>query len=68
MLVIDDYSRLTCVAFLRNKSEEFEKFKAFKTLAENKIGCKIKCIRSDRGGIFTSDDFLDQRNEFGIKQ
>ena len=38
MLIINDYSRLTWVAFLKEKSEAFEKFKVFKTLTENKIG------------------------------
>jgi len=32
MLIIDDYSRLTWVAFLKEKSEAFEKFKVFKAL------------------------------------
>jgi hypothetical protein len=35
MLVIDDFSRLTWVAFLREKSDVFENFKKFKALAEN---------------------------------
>ena len=35
MLVIDDYSRLTWVSFLKEKSEAFEKFKIFKALTEN---------------------------------
>jgi hypothetical protein len=35
MLVIDDLSILTWVAFLRKKSDAFEKFKRFKALAEN---------------------------------
>jgi hypothetical protein len=34
MLIIDDYSRLTWVA-LKEKSEEFEKFKVFKALTDN---------------------------------
>jgi hypothetical protein len=35
MLIIDDYSRLTWVAFLKEKFEAFEKFKVFKTLRES---------------------------------
>jgi hypothetical protein len=35
MLIIDDYSRLMWVAFLREKSDVFEKLKMFKELAEN---------------------------------
>ena len=68
MLIIDDFSRMTWVAFLKNKSEAMEKFKIFKALAENQIGCKLKCIRSDRGGEFTDHDFADLCNEHGIKQ
>ena len=35
MLVIDDYTRLTWVAFLKENSEAFAKFKVFKALTEN---------------------------------
>jgi hypothetical protein len=35
MLIIDDYSRLTWVSFLKEKAEAFEKFIIFKALAEN---------------------------------
>ena len=35
MLAIDDYSRLTWVAFLEEKFEAFEKFKVFKALTKN---------------------------------
>jgi hypothetical protein len=48
MLIIDDYSRLTWVAFLKEKFEAFEKFKVFKSLTENQIGKILKAVRSDR--------------------
>ena len=54
MLIIDDYSRLTWVAFLKEKSEAFEKFKVFKALTENQTGKRLKAVRSDRGGEFSS--------------
>jgi hypothetical protein len=57
MLLIDDYTRMTWVTFLKNKSEAFEKFKAFKALVENETDMKIKCLRSDNGGEFTSNEF-----------
>jgi hypothetical protein len=57
MLLIDDYTRMTWVSFLKNKSEAFEKFKAFKALVENETDLKIKCLRSDNGGEFTSNEF-----------
>ena len=68
MLIIDDFTRLKWVAFLKYKSEALEKFKIFKALAENQTGCKLKCIRSDRGGEFTDYDFAYLCNEHGIKQ
>jgi hypothetical protein len=40
MMLIDDYTRITWVSFLKNKSEAFEKFKAFKALVENETDRK----------------------------
>jgi hypothetical protein len=42
MLIIDDYSRLTWVSFLKEKYKAFEKFKIFKALIENQIGNRLK--------------------------
>jgi len=67
MLIIRDYLRLTLVEFLRNKSNAFNKFKISKALTENQIGCKIKCIMSERAGEFTSYEFSYLCNEIGIK-
>ena len=47
MLIIVDYSRLTWVAFLKEKVEAFEKFKIFKDLTENQTGKRLKAVRSD---------------------
>jgi hypothetical protein len=68
MLVIDDFSRLTWVAFLREKSDAFENFKKFKALAENQTGRKLKEIRSYRGGLFLSRDFKEFSDRHGIKR
>lgn len=57
MLIIDDYSRMMWVTFLRKKFEAFEKFKIFKAMVETKIGLKIKCLKLDQGGEFTSHEF-----------
>jgi hypothetical protein len=35
MMIIEDYSKITWVAFLKEKDEEFEKFKKFTALTEN---------------------------------
>jgi len=68
MLVVDGFSRLTWVAFLKEKSEAFEKFKVFKALTENQTGRKIKSIGSDRGGEFCSGAFKEFCEEHGIKR
>jgi hypothetical protein len=57
MFLIDDYSRMTWVMLLKEKSKAFEKFKAFKALVENETDLKIKCLRSDIGGEFISNEF-----------
>jgi transposase InsO family protein len=68
MLIIDDYSRLTCVAFLKEKSEAFEKFKVFKALTENQTGKGLKEVRFDRGGEFSSWNFKEFCDKHGIKR
>ena len=68
MLVIDDFSRLTWVSFLREKSDAFDKFKYFKALAENQTGRKLKEIHSDRGGEFLLRDFKEFYDRHGIKR
>ena len=68
MLIIDDFTRLTWVVFLKYKSEALQKFKIFKALVENQTRCKLKCIKSNRGGEFTDYDFAELCNECGIKQ
>jgi transposase InsO family protein len=68
MLLVDDYTRMTAVCFLRNKSEAFEKFKVYKEMVENEMDSKIKCLRSDNGGKCTSKEFMDYCNRHGIKR
>jgi hypothetical protein len=43
MLLVDDYTRVTAMCFLRMKSEAFENFKIYKEMVENAIDSKIKC-------------------------
>jgi hypothetical protein len=68
MLIIDDYSRLTWVSFSKEKSEAFEKFKVFKALTENQTGKRLKAVRSDRGGEFSSWNFKEFCDKYGIKR
>ena len=44
--------------FMKEKSEVFTHFQHFKTLAEKQTGMQVKCIRSDGGGEYFSNEFL----------
>jgi hypothetical protein len=37
MLLVDDYTRMNVVNFLKNKSEAFENFKIYKKMVENEM-------------------------------
>jgi transposase InsO family protein len=56
---IDDYSRKTLIYFMKTKDEVFSWFQEFKDLVENHPGRKIKTLRSDNGGEYTSKAFKD---------
>jgi hypothetical protein len=59
MLLVDDYTRMTAIFFLKNKSKAFENLKIYKEMVENEMDSKIKCLRFDNGGEFTSKEFMD---------
>ena len=67
MLLVDEFTRMTWVCLLKRKSEDFECFKIFKELVENEVELRIKCLRSDNGGEFTSKEFNLYCEENGIK-
>jgi hypothetical protein len=65
---IDDYSCKTWVYFLKSKDEVFSKFKEFKALIENLFERKIKILRSNNGGEYTSKYFVNFYKYVGIKR
>lgn len=65
---IDDYSRKLWVFPLKEKSAAFETFKYFKARVELETGCRLKILRSDRGGEYTSNEFKTYCKQEGIRQ
>ena len=64
---IDDHTRKVWVYFMRNKSEVFQHFKDFKPMVEKKIELQIKTLRSNGGGEYVSNEFLDFLQKHSIR-
>ena len=54
---VDDKTRYVWVYLLKKKSDVFEKFKLWKTMAEKSSGCILITLRTDNGGEFISTQF-----------
>jgi hypothetical protein len=65
---IDDYSRKTWIYFLKAKSMVFARFQEFRALVENQSGKRIKVLRSDNGGEYSSRQFVDFCAQHGIRR
>jgi hypothetical protein len=52
--LIDDFSQKTWIYFINTKDEAFNKFQELKAQVENLTGKKIKVLRKDNGGEYTS--------------
>jgi transposase InsO family protein len=68
VLFIDDHSRKTWIYFLKTKDGVLARFQEFKAQVENLTRRRIKVLRSDNGGEYTSRDFSDFCIEAGIKR
>jgi len=66
VLFIDDFSRFTAVFTLKHKSEVTDRFLEYQAWAENLHERRIKALRSDNGGEYTSHRFTDILKETGI--
>jgi hypothetical protein len=65
---IDDDSRNTWIYLLKTKREVFNRFQYFKALVERKTWRKIKVLRPNNGGEYTSTEFADFCTHQGIKR
>jgi hypothetical protein len=57
IVFVDDYSRMTWVYFIKEKSEAFLIFNKFKNQVEKQSGNYLKILRTNRGGEFLSKEF-----------
>ena len=68
MFLVDDYSRMMTIMFLKKKFDPFQMFKWYVARVKKEIGKSLKCLRLDRGGEFTSNEFEIFCNDKGIKR
>ncbi|KAK0594583.1 hypothetical protein LWI29_036706 [Acer saccharum] len=68
ILFIDDFTRMTWVFFMRQKSEVFTIFKKFKSFVEKQSGNYIKILRSDRGKEYNSREFDKFCEDEGVER
>lgn len=68
MILFYDYTRMTWVTFFKEKLEALDRFNIFKSMVENEMDTRVKCLRSGRGGDFRSNEFVRFCEENGIKR
>ncbi|MCH79927.1 copia-type polyprotein [Trifolium medium] len=64
---IDEFSRMMWIQLMKSKDEVLQNFKSFKLEVKNQSGKKIKVLRSDGGGEYTSHEFSAFCEANGIK-
>ena len=62
----DDYTRFTWVYILKKKSDLYSVFESYLSFVENSSGHKVKRLRSDCGGEYTSTQLQNILNKRGI--
>jgi hypothetical protein len=68
LVIVDDYSRYSCVFFLQSKDEVFEHFQSFALRLNNEHPNCLKVICSDNGTDFRNASFDEFCLEHGIDQ
>ena len=65
---IDDSTRKVWAYPIRTKDRVFSIFSDWLAMVENQTGRKLKCLRTDNGGEFKSEDFIKFCRERGIRR
>ena len=66
ILFVDEYSKFTWLYLLKHKFDLLDIFKFFKAIVENQLDFKIKVLRTDNGGEFTSNAFKNFCSTHGL--
>ena len=64
---IDDRTRYVWMYVLKRKDQVFERFLEWKALVENSTGRKLKALRTDNGGEYTSVEFEGYLKSEGVR-
>jgi transposase InsO family protein len=67
-LLVDDHTRFMWIRFLKHKDQALSIFKEIKVSIEVEHNRKLKVFRSDRGGEFKSNEFMDYCKKIRIKR
>ncbi len=65
---INDHTRKVWVYFMKHKGEVFQHFLNFKAMVEKEKGVSIIYLRSDGGGKYFSNEFIEYLKEHGIQR
>ena len=68
LLLVDDRSRYMWVALLSAKGETAAAIKRFKAAAEMESERKLRVLRTDNGGEFTSAEFAEYCADQGVRR
>jgi transposase InsO family protein len=66
-VIVDDFTRYTCVFFLMDKSDVFDIFKKFINRVQNEFETTIKKVRSDNESEFRNTKVDELCDDLGIK-
>lgn len=66
MTFVDEFSHYSVIHFIKNKSQASTCFKHFVNHTERETERKVKKIRSDNGGEYTSSEWEKYCSDSGI--
>jgi hypothetical protein len=59
VIFIDDFSQKSWIFFMKTKGQVFSQFQEFKDIVDNQTWKKIRVLRTNNGGEYTSKEFMD---------